>query len=235
MKVDLRSIIAFSFFLVVLEGIVSYFVEKNFLPSQVFARWGRNGIPLVAHGGFWGDLFILPPVFWYVVTRYGEGWSQRQIVVMVGIGFAITLANHINLMMNQTLPDPFGWKEERWSTLIALHFVYMTMYVALSGLFFFSSGKVPSTLAVLVGVALGLHMMLGTHVILGIVKRWTQWSWCPDFFANPQMPYVIIGIWVIVAILASIGAGWKAGVTIVGIVFGFLVGRFIVTKLLSDW
>ncbi|GEM_PF-2123196 len=221
MKVGL-SIILGSMLLVVLEALASYFWSSNFWPSQVVARWGKAGIAFFAHGGMWGDFFLLPTLFAFIITRYGNGWSAEQIAIMGAIGVLVTTANHVQLILNQPVPDPLGWQQEKWSTPIALHFVYMSLYVALAGLFYFSSG-VSVKAAVFVSVVLGIHMALGTHIPLGIVNRFMDWWWCPDFLSNPGLLWMQFGIWAVLAIFATVAAGWTAGFWVAGFGASYMI------------
>ncbi|MFZ3043907.1 MAG: hypothetical protein WA058_02235 [Minisyncoccia bacterium] len=177
----------------------------------------------------WGDLFLLPALMAYVVVNYGDEWTAQQVVVMAIIGMAITLGNHLLLIFTQEILDPLGWKHERWSTLIALHFVYMSAYVALVGLFFFCSPGVSVVAAITVATILGVHMALGTHVPLGVMERWYQWDWCPDLLGNPGLPWMQLGLWVVLAMLAWYAAGWQAGlwVAAIAIALAGLVVRMI--------
>ncbi|MDD3530984.1 MAG: hypothetical protein PHV99_00060 [Candidatus Pacebacteria bacterium] len=215
MKIGL-AVIAVSMLLVVVEGLFSYFVSGNFTPTQVIARWGKSGISFIAHGGMWGDFFLLPALFAFIITRYGASWNTKMIVIMVSIGVLVTLANHLMLISTQVVPDPLGWKGEKWSTVIALHFIYMSTYVALAGLFYFSPG-VSVKAAIMVSVMLGVHMAFGTHVPLGLLNRWYQWVWCPDFIASPQLPYLTTVIWATLTSFAWYAAGWRAGVSVASI------------------
>lgn len=214
MKIGLGIILG-SMLLVVLEALASYFWNSNFWPSQVVARWGKAGIAFFAHGGMWGDFFLLPPLMAFIIVKYGDGWSMKLIVIMCAIGVVATTANHLNLILNQPVPDPLGWQQEKWSTPIALHFVYMSTYVALAGLFYYSP-HVSVKAAVIVSVVLGIHMALGTHVPLGILNRFMNWSWCPDFLSNNGLLWMQLGIWVVLATFATVAAGWRAGLWVAG-------------------
>ena len=215
MKIGLW-ITALSMLLVAVMAFVSYKWGHNFWPSQVMTRWGKAGIAFFAHGGMWGDFFLLPALFAFIITRYGANWTPKQIALMAAIGVAVTLGNHLLLIFTQTIPDPIGWKEEKWSALIAMHFVYMSTYVALAGLFYFSP-NVSVGAAVGVSVVLGIHMALGTHVALGVINLWKQWAWCPDFLASPVLPYMTVSIWLTLSVFAAVAAGWRAGASVAAI------------------
>lgn len=221
MKIGL-GIVAGSMLLVIMEAFASYYWSQNFWPSQVVARWGKTGISFFAHGGMWGDFFLLPPLFAFIITKYGGGWSVKQVVILGIVGFAITSANHLLLIFTQTIPDPLGWQKEKWSTLITLHFVYMSTYVALVGLFFICSNNVSVAAAVMVAVILGIHMALGTHVPLGILQRWMRWMWCPDLL-HPGLIWMQLGLWLILSSLAWYAAGWRAGLSVATIAVALAV------------
>jgi len=212
-------LLAGSMLLVIIEAFASYYLSNNFLPSQVLARWKKPGIAFLAHGGMWGDLFLLPPLMAWVIARHSSSWDVDDMLIIGSIGFLITLGNHILLITTQAVPDPLGWQQEKCSITIALHFVYMTLYVALVGLFYFSP-NVGVRETVIVSVILGIHTTLGTHIVLGIVDRWMKWSWCPDFLASPILPYMTVGIWIILAVFAWFAAGWQAGVSVTMIAVG---------------
>lgn len=215
MKIGLGIILA-SMLLVVAEALASYHYASNFWPSQVMARWGKAGIAFFAHGGMWGDFFLLPLLMAIIVVTYGDTWTLKQVAIMGAIGIVVTTANHLNLILNQPVPDPLGWQGEKWSDPIALHFVYMSTYVALAGLFYFSP-NVSVKAAVMVSVVLGIHMALGTHVPLGILNRFMNWSWCPDFLSNNGLLWMQLGIWVVLTTFATVAAGWRAGLWVIGI------------------
>ena len=43
------------------------------------------------------------------------GWSALA-------GFLLTFFNHVNLCLNQKIPDPFGWQGEWWSAMPSIFF-----------------------------------------------------------------------------------------------------------------
>src|SRR3989344_3170415 len=217
MKIGLGIIIA-SMLLVAVEGFVSY-QNGTFFPNQLIAKFGKPGVSFFAHGGMWGDMFLLPTLFACIIVLYGATWSAEQIGQMVLIGVAITAANQ--LLCNQSpVPDVLGWQGEKFSLTIAMHFVYMSTYVALAGLFFCYTPGVSVTAAVCVAVVLGIHMAFGTHVPLGMINRFAQWAWCQDFLSSPVLPYLSAVIWITLAALATIAAGLRAGFMSGPLVFG---------------
>ncbi|MDB5244307.1 MAG: hypothetical protein JWN18_177 [Parcubacteria group bacterium] len=191
-------------------GTSSYLVDQNFWPRQVQEKWARPGIAVGIHGGFYGDLFVLPALFWYLTAKYGSEWSSEMVGFAIKIGFTVTFANHLLLIFTQTVPDPFGWKGERWSLTIFFHFLYMWIAVMFIALMYFTPGTDPHDVA-LGSIVVGVHMMAGTHVFLGIVNRWKRWSWCPDLIASPTLPLMLVGLWAVLTGFAMYAGGvWAA-------------------------
>lgn len=195
-----------------------------FFPWQVSSRWMKAGISFSTHGGMYGDV-LLPFLFAWVITTYGDKWDPKLIVIMALIGVLVTLGNHLLLIFTQIIPDPLGWKEEKWSTLIALHLVYMSVAIAIAGLFYFSP-NVSIKAAVWVSIALGVHVALGTHVFLGVINRFARWVSCPDFLSNSGLPWMQLGIWYVLAGLSWKAAGWQAASWVAGIGTGFVTLLF---------
>ncbi len=198
--------------LVVLYGLSSYLIDSNFLPHQVIAKWGRAGFPVVAHGGFWGDLLVLPALFWYFTNEYGDHWTNETLGRAIKIGLGLALANHILLIFTQTIPDPFGWKGEKMSFTIFFHFLYFWLAATFIALMYFTSGGVSLSLAVIGSGVLGVHMMAGMHIPLAVLQEHFQWKWCPQGLIHTQLILMQIGLWITLAGFATYAASWQAGV-----------------------
>ncbi len=210
----------------VLAEAYTSFKNKTFTPAQMLTRWNKPGIPFLWHGGMWGDIFILPPLMMFIIARYANEWNMNGIIMMMSIGVAITLANHLMLIFTQDTPDPLGWKKEKLSVTIALHFIYMSVYIALIGLFYFSSSA-DVTVTSIVSIVIGIHTMLGTHVVLSMANRLKKWVWCIDML-NHQLMIIQLMIWSILIVLSLISSGWQAAdiVAIAGAVLAIAIVGF---------
>lgn len=209
------AVIAASVLLAVLEGYCSYKYDQSFFKSQVWNRWHQPGIALSLHGGWLSDIFVLPIALAVVVWFRADTWSPQLITIMMIIGFLLSLGNHIMLITGQPIPDPFGWKQFKWSIAIGMHFVYFAVFTALIGLAFFSN--LPWWAVVAVAVVVGIHVGFGTHVPLGIIQRWMQWKEVTDLIASPALPWMTLGVWLVLAGFATYAADWKAGLCTLGI------------------
>lgn len=208
--------LAASMALVLLQVPAAYYLSKNWSPDQILLVWKRPGVPLKYHGGWWGDLLLLPIVFGWVVYKFGQTWDAKMIAIMLAIGFAFNLANHIGLIKGQTFIDPYGHPGEKWSTVIGLHFVYASAYIGLVGLFYLSPGV---TFWEVVGVSaiVGVHTMIGMHIPLGALNEIYRWDWCPQDLLNEKLLTMQIGLWATLAGFATYAAGSKAGLLVLAI------------------
>lgn len=186
-----------------------------FLPSQMIGWWNRPGVPAIAHGGLWSDIFLLPYVICFMLSKSGE-WSLERDWPFIALGVAIAVGNQF-LCNNMTRSDPLGFVDLQWSWAIVVHSVYMATYIAVIGHFYFYPTEVSTPAIILTSILLGIHVMAGTHVFLGMANLVYHWSWCPDLLSDKVLPYMVTGVWVIFAILASIAAGWRAGLSVAGV------------------
>jgi hypothetical protein len=194
--------------LVAAYAIASYW-GGMFLPSQVIAQWHQRGLPLVMHGGMWGDLLLLPYILGAVAARFGDQWEVPHVRWALLIGFIVTLGNHINLCVNQRIPDPFGWQEEWWSWAIFFHFLYMWGATAIIILFVFFTSGAEVAVVVLMAALVGLHLMFGIHMPLGMLNRYARFEWSPEFLRPDSIAFAA-GLWMVVSALAWIPGGWRA-------------------------
>jgi hypothetical protein len=221
-------VVLIGFLLVVVEGIDAL-DRKFFWTIDVIRKFGKPGIGFANHLGLWSDLAVLPLLCGYIVNRFGDTWSWKRMGFFLGVGFVITLGNHINLIMNQVRPDILGCVGEKWSLTIAVHFIYMTCTIAIVGLFYFSPG-VTFKEAVAVSVIMGLHCMLGTHIPLGLANLWWHLPSQPTDLLHARVFYMSGGLWVVFAILAGIAAGFPGGylTALIG-AFALILAKFIQT------
>jgi hypothetical protein len=187
--------------------------DDMFWPSQVIRRWGRAGIALVFHGGLWGDLFVLPMLSWLLITWYQDVWQLSDLKWSALMGFVLTAGNHVNLCLNQRVPDPFGWREERWSATIGLHFLYMWLASTVLFQTAFFTPHLTSGVVSTVCIIVGLHMMCGIHMPVGIVNRALRDKRIPEFLRADSL-WMATCIWVAMTLLALVLGGTGAMVSV---------------------
>lgn len=175
--------------------------------------FGRNaqGLPFMAHGGMWGDVFLISPLVAVIAGYYGNTWSHHEIVGWLTAGFIASYGMH---QTYKSVP----WREahvaERKLTIAGhIHFVYMGVAFAAIGWYIFRpmrSGEL--SVVVAVTALITIHIVLGTHVVLGILK-----SWRPERVAwYPGDPLHSFGTWGPILGVMSLGCGRAAWLACVG-------------------
>jgi|SRR6185437_7852388 len=195
-----------SLFWVVVEAL---FADRNCMltAQQMLAKYPAHpqGLPIIWHGGIWGDIFIITSILFVIVALYSEQWSLLQMGIMLGIGMVLSIGMHLIYLMTP-FPDSLAWKGGL-SIAGFLHLLYMGWVLAIIGLFLFCSHDVSPRVLIIIGIALTVHMAIGNHLLLGWFNLKFRFPWCPDFLGKPD-PWITVGA--VNAILAGI-IWWKTG------------------------
>jgi hypothetical protein len=209
--------------LVIGYATAGYF-NQMFLPSQILAKWGQPGVPLVFHGGMWLDLVLLPVLFFYLIGKLNGDWNAKNIGYAVLIGFAITSSLQLMLAFTGDKPDPMGWQGERWSTGIALHFIYMWSAVTLLALALLYSPSATVGMITATCMIIGIHTYFGAQIPFGIVNRFLRLDWVPEFLITPAFVTQAL-VWAALTVIAWHAGGAKEGskVLTVGLLLGLIM------------
>ncbi len=180
--------------LLAVAGQVFFANRDSFLTaSQMQARGFPKGLPLLYHAGIWGDLVIFTPLLAIIVSLYSDRWSADDIFTSVGIGVvSLCVMGFIWVKAAEHgLPEAHTYGGSM-TTAGLIHGMYFAAAVAIIVLFFFHSG-ITQKAAVIVAVILAVHLIYGTHIVLGLFAP----SWYPD------RPHKQILTWVIVLVCWS--------------------------------
>ncbi len=193
MRIGLGFLAAFvSLVWVLLEGFCAW--RNGMLTAKQMARKYPKypkGLPIVWHGGMWGDLFIISSIIGFAVAWYSAQWSGGQLAFMLIIGMALSAVMHM-IYIKTPFPDSLAWREEL-SIAGYLHFLYMGIVFAILGLLFFYTTALSPTFLIIVSVLLALHVAIGNHLLLGWANEsHFHFKWCPDFIHKPD-PWITIG------------------------------------------
>jgi len=184
------------FSLIALQVILAY--TDNFLFVSQMLACGHQGIPLIAHAGVWGDLLFITPLAAWIVYAYRGQWNSDDIKLASAIGSLVTLA----LAFFWVSLTEHGLQEAlaqngQITPAGLFHDLYVAGAITIFLLFFFCSG-VTRKAATIVAVILGIHLIYGTHIVLGLIG--------PDWF--PDRPHKEIATWA--TILVSWGLlAWR--------------------------
>jgi len=161
--------------LLALQAIAAYWIGM-LTPNQMMARGRPQGLPLVAHGGMWGNL-LLTALTAHFVTRYGAQWTKGEWVVALIVGTILSGGMHWVYKTYATIPEAHvlghrltfaGWTQ----------FVYMAYVLAVLILFYLGTERPYPTRGVMWANTsmLAFYLAIGNHFILGLVAP----SWYPN-------------------------------------------------------
>lgn len=190
---------------VFVEGFLAY-RNGMLTPAQMLAKYpGRRGLPFIAHGGMWGDIVIISPLAGIIVGTYSDNWTLVQIVTMLAIGMMLSCAMHWTYVQTP-FPDSLAWKGEGITAAGWFHVFYMGAAFAIIGLLYFYTPSPDSPLVLLTGTLLSMHVVVGTHIPLGVFNELEPMAWCPDFLVPPT-GYVVLGAWGILIAMTMFAVG----------------------------
>ncbi|MHB1770019.1 MAG: hypothetical protein ACYCPH_02990 [Minisyncoccota bacterium] len=166
-------------------------------PRQMVLVAGVDeGLPFSAHGAMWGDAFLISPLVAAIVARWSAEWSEQAILMSVTIGIIASLVMHDGYKKS-----PFPEAHVRSGHLTAtgrVHAVYMAAVIAVLLLYYFDTPYAPYMWTV--SAVLIFHTVIGTHVVLGLVK--------PTWY--PGRPLESTGTWIPILATALLTLGWTA-------------------------
>lgn len=190
--------VALTGLLLVISEVIYAYEDKFFFVSQMLEQGFKQGIPLVAHAGVWGDLFVITPLSAWVVYNYADYWAKNDIITSFFIGLAITVPLVIFwvIMAKYGLPEALAHGGRlTWAGFF--HALFMFGAVTIFILFFFYSG-VSQKAATVVAIILGVHIFCGSHVPLGLIG--------PDWY--PDRPHKNLVTWAVILISWS-ALAWR--------------------------
>lgn len=149
------------------------------MPAQLMKRAVMRGLPFIAHGGMWADIFVFAPLMGYIVTAHGNEWRLGYILLMGVVGFALSFALHYLVYVPSGKNFPEAHTHYGWLTRAGkIHLWYMAAGLAVVGLFYFFSSISEKEVA-WVSSLLFVHAVIGTHVPLKVLARCTPIEWYP--------------------------------------------------------
>ncbi len=194
--------------------------EGMFFPAQMRERFPHypKGLPAVAHGGLMDDPLLFSLIVAYIVGMHGQEWTINQITILGGIGLIGSIAMHYSYKLTP-FPDPIAWTlvgfthPAGWS-----HLFYMAAGLTVVGLGYFCS-RLHMAEAILLSLGLLIHVVIGTHLLLGWLNTVYMWEWCPEFLQNKTAWVTCSGVCALL-----IGMSWYAAGGYAAVGFATLVG-----------
>ena len=178
--------------MVLLQALDAYY-EGLLSPNQMVCETRiTKGLPFFAHGGMWGDFFLISPLIAYIASVYGRQWSASAVIPWLIIGCSASYVLHIVFAQ-------IPWLESHvvsghLTNAGRIHLVYMGFAIAAFGLVYFETVHVSPLFLLAMGILLPLHLLAGTHMFLGLLK--------PDWY--PGDPLRNIPAWSTICVLTGL-------------------------------
>lgn len=187
----------------VIGQIISAYRDSFLTVRQMKSRGFPEGIPLLYHGGIWGDAFVLTPLLAYIAMEYGKSWNDI-VVISIATIFSLTVTIFmVHLWVNNSrsgLPEAHACKG-KLTTAGLLHAIYMAVAVLIIMLFFSYLSNAPFWTIIAVTAILGFHVIYGTHIVLG----WCKPKWYPERPHQQSFVWIVVGgSWATLALVCFI-------------------------------
>ncbi len=190
---SVSAIIAFVFFecLVATQALLAY-RDHFFTVAQMQERGVGQGLPFVWHFAMWGDFLVISPLAAYVIWRTLSHWRRRWIWVSLAIGFVSAVIMSL-LYTLSSMPEAHVQNHHLTNAGI-VHAVYMAIAISVFVQFLCFTDNVSLRLLRIVSVLLFVHVFIGTHMALGILKLNYPLDWYPAQPLESYFGWITVGV-----------------------------------------
>jgi hypothetical protein len=152
--------------------------EDNFLTvAQMQHRGIHHGLPFAWHFAMWSDLLLVSPLAAYIVDRYGPAWRFPHVVLSLVLAIATSALLHWTYTWS---PSPEAHMQDHRLTKAGMvHAAYMAAAFAIFMQFFLFTPHVTRKPLAAISFLLVLHVLIGTHMALGILALYVPQAWYP--------------------------------------------------------
>jgi hypothetical protein len=183
-----------------LVGLQAVFANQDhFLTiAQMKGRGISQGLPFVWHFAMWSDFFVISPLAAYVTGRTFSQWRQRRILATLAVGVVSAITLSVFYMFLSSFPEAHV-QNFRLTHAGVAHAIYLAIAVSVFIQFLCFTDGVSLGLLRTVSILLLLHVFIGTHMALGIIKLYYPLDWYPaqpleSFFGWATVIAVGIGL-----------------------------------------
>lgn len=150
--------------------------RETFFPKQIGKKktGKKGGIPIICHGGMWTSPILVNPLVAVLVGLYGPTWSWWMWAGTAVIGFVASFfvcKSYLKIPWTETHVEPQITGEGKATAAMYLMYYQMGISTTVFLLLFFFHPYTP--LMWVATAVLVPHIVLSTHVVLGIIKP--QW------------------------------------------------------------
>ncbi len=151
--------------LTILQGYLSY-VGKAFFARQMRRKY-ENFLPFTWHfGASYGDMLIVTPVTTCMIWKYGSQWQEKTLAVFC----AITTSIIFHRLWSRDKTPGCLIRKQRLTAAGYVHVIYMGLSLIPILSFYFQTTTTDASFVVTVSSLLGLHVFIGSHMLLSIIN-----------------------------------------------------------------
>ncbi|MHB8710007.1 MAG: hypothetical protein ACYC6X_00405 [Minisyncoccota bacterium] len=177
-----------SVFLMVIAAILAH-VDNRWLPGQMMLQHSAKGIPGIANGAWWGNLFLMSPIL-FLIGFYAEQWSRQEVLATLIIGAVVGSYAFLRVYR-------FGLHDDAWAGAGEVHPAGVVAMVYTAGLLaafilFYVCSNVERAHVLIIGVLLVLYLPLANHLVLDFLNGAQHFVWCPQIFKEEVRPMIIM-------------------------------------------
>ena len=183
--------------LFVIAGGYAAWKDEFLTVGQMLKHGDSKGLPFITHGGMWGNLVPISLILGASVYLYGSNWSKISIIGWLVMGTTVSIYMH-KMYINGGCSVPEAHTHGGKLTPAGIiHAIYMAWSLTIIFLLYFNTRGINPTFLICTSVALGIHIFIGNHMILGFIKP----SWCGwDYIHSKQGWATILVSWAILGI-----------------------------------
>jgi hypothetical protein len=162
--------------LVIAQALLAH-QDRFFTVAEMQSRGIREGLPFIWHFGMWGDLLVISGLSAYLICRYGRTWKPHLVCASLAAGLlAAALMSWWYTYSN--VPETHVQNGSlTWAGYV--HAVYMGLAIAVFTQALLFTESISSKVIRVVCAVLFIHVLFGTHMILGAIKLIHPLPWYP--------------------------------------------------------
>ena len=159
---------------VLIQAVLAY--RDHFLTaSQMESIHVARGLPFLWHFGMWGDFFIISPIAAYLTRQYGSQWRPRSVLISLAVG--VTAASLLGWLYTFSAMPEAHVQTHHLTGAGVIHQCYMAAVVSVLVEFFIFTPSVSLRVLRVVSVLVMFHLVLGTHIALGVLNAFEPLHW----------------------------------------------------------
>jgi hypothetical protein len=177
--------------LVLAQALFAY--QDGFLnASQMLQNGTKSGLPFSWHFGMWGDIVLISPMSALIVAYYSKQWTPASLVLSGLLGLAVSIVMHWVYTFS-AMPEAHV-QAHQLTRAGMVHLIYMAFALTIFIQLFLFTPHITARALRWISVLVFMHVLAGTHIVLGILALLTPLEWYGGRPLQSIMGGLIIGL-----------------------------------------